>query len=147
MNISNKEYADIVAKRSPPSPKWKTIPLAFISGGIICIIGQALLNLYKNYFSPEKAGAVTSVTLILIAAVLTGLKIYDRLGKHCGAGTLIPITGFANSVVAPAVEFKPEGMILGVGAKMFVIAGPVLVYGIAISALCGLVKFLLGFLK
>ena len=143
MNITKKEYAELAKKRSPNTNKAVTMTKAFLIGGAICTVGQFFLNLYTNLgFDKNTSGALTSISLIFIAAVMTGLKLYDKLAKHGGAGTLVPITGFANAVVAPALEFKTEGYILGVGAKMFVLAGPVLVYGIAASALYGVILYL-----
>jgi stage V sporulation protein AC len=116
---------------------------AFVIGGVICTIGQAILNLYK-YFGLDQidASGSVSVTLIFVGALLTGLKIYDNIAKRAGAGSLVPITGFANSIVAPALEFKSEGFILGMSAKMFVIAGPVLVFGISASIIYGLILWI-----
>jgi stage V sporulation protein AC len=140
MNISQKDYSEMTKKYSPNTKLHKTVPKAFLIGGTICLIGQCFLDLYKYAgFSTENAGILTSVTLALISAVLTGLKVYDKIAKHGGAGTLVPITGFANSVVAPALEFRTEGFITGVGAKMFVIAGPVIVFSVAASVLCGFI--------
>ena len=132
-------------KASSPNTKLHiTLPKAFVIGGLICVVGEAFLKLYTRYGAErETAAMLTSITLIGLAALLTGFKVYDRLAKHAGAGSIVPITGFANAVVAPALEFKTEGFILGVGAKMFVIAGPVLVYGIAASVLYGLLYFIL----
>ncbi len=121
---------------------YKTIPMAFVIGGGICVIGELLLNLYQMAgMDMEQAGMLTSMSLIFLSALFTGLKLYDRLAQHAGAGTLVPITGFANSVVSPALEFKSEGYVLGLGAKMFVIAGPVLVYGISASIIYGLIYY------
>jgi len=115
---------------------------AFISGGIICTIGQLLLNLYTGMDISEKDAALwVSITLIGLSALLTALGIYEKLGKFCGAGTIVPITGFANSVVSPAVEFKKEGMVFGMAAKMFIVAGPVIVYGTLTSMLVGFVYY------
>jgi len=145
MRITNKEYGELAKKHSPNTKKAFTLTKAFLIGGAICTIGQGFFNLYTYLgMSQATSSALTSMTLIFIAAVLTGLKLYDKLAKHGGAGTLVPITGFANAVVAPALEFKTEGYILGVGAKMFTIAGPVIVYGIAASALYGILLYVLG---
>ncbi|MDD6479148.1 MAG: stage V sporulation protein AC [Oscillospiraceae bacterium] len=140
MKPSNKEYNEITKKMSPPSPKLKDSIFAFLVGGFICVIGQLFTELYTTLDLSEKAVkmAVPS-TLIAIAAILTGLKIFNRIAKFAGAGTLVPITGFANAVVSPAIEFKNEGFILGVGAKMFTIAGPVIVYGTVASAIYGVI--------
>lgn len=142
MNISNQEYGELAKRISPPSAMYKTIPMAFVIGGGICVIGELLLNLYQMAgMDMEQAGMLTSMSLIFLSALFTGLKLYDRLAQHAGAGTLVPITGFANSVVSPALEFKSEGYVLGLGAKMFVIAGPVLVYGISASIIYGLIYY------
>lgn len=143
MNISNQEYGELAKRVSPPSAMAKTIPMAFVIGGAICTLGEALLNMYAALgFTQDNAGAMTSLTLIFLSALLTGLKLYDRIAQFAGAGTLVPITGFANSVVSPALEFKSEGYVLGLGAKMFVIAGPVLVYGISASVIYGIVYYI-----
>lgn len=143
MNISNQEYGELAKRVSPPSAMIKTIPMAFVIGGTICTLGEALLNMYAALgFTQDNAGAMTSLTLIFLSALLTGLKLYDRIAQFAGAGTLVPITGFANSVVSPALEFKSEGYVLGLGAKMFVIAGPVLVYGISASVIYGIVYYI-----
>lgn len=143
MNISNQEYGELAKRVSPPSSMAKTIPMAFLIGGAICTLGEALLNMYGVLgFSQDDAGALTSMSLIFLSALLTGFKLYDRLAQHAGAGTLVPITGFANSIVSPALEFKSEGYVLGLGAKMFVIAGPVLVYGISASIVYGIIYYI-----
>jgi len=143
MNITNKEYGELAKKHSPDTRVAVTFTKAFLIGGAICAIGQGFLNLYTHLDVGERvAGGLTSMTLIFISAILTGLKLYDKLARHGGAGTLVPITGFANSVVAPALEYKTEGYIMGVGAKMFTIAGPVLVFGITASALYGVLLYL-----
>lgn len=127
-------------KASPGSTYGKNMLMAFLVGGLICATGQALANLYmQSGMEIKDARAWVSITLIGVSALLTALKVYDNIAKHAGAGTLVPITGFANSIVAPAMEFKSEGYVIGIGGKMFVIAGPVLVYGIAASILYGLV--------
>lgn len=143
MNISNQEYSELAKRRSPASAMYKTIPMAFVIGGLICCLGEGLLNMYGAFGLPEdQAGAWTSMTLIFLSALLTGLKLYDRIAQHAGAGTLVPITGFANSVVSPALDFKSEGYVLGLGAKMFVIAGPVIVYGISASIVYGIIYYI-----
>ena len=143
MNISNEEYGELAKRISPPSSMAKTIPMAFLIGGAICTLGEALLNMYGALgLSQDSAGAMTSMTLIFLSALLTGLKLYDRIAQVAGAGTLVPITGFANSVVSPALEFKSEGYVLGLGAKMFIIAGPVLVYGISASIVYGIIYYI-----
>ncbi|MDF2567162.1 MAG: Stage sporulation protein [Oscillospiraceae bacterium] len=140
MNLTTKDYEEMNKKASPNTKSYMTIPCAFIIGGIICTIGQALVNLYMYCgMQQEQASTVASVSLVFLSALLTGLKIYDNIAKVGGAGTLVPITGFANAVVAPALEFKSEGLILGLGAKMFIIAGPVIVYGVTASAIYGVI--------
>ncbi|ADL08020.1 stage V sporulation protein AC [Thermosediminibacter oceani] len=140
-----KEYQEFVKNIRPKPPYLQNIIMAFLVGGLICAIGQGILNLYVSLGleRTKEAAAATSVTLIFLGAFLTGLGIYDRIGKNAGAGSIVPITGFANSIVAPAMEFKREGYVFGVAAKMFVVAGPVLVYGITSSAIIGLIYYLL----
>ena len=139
-----KQYQSYVDKKSPNSPIFKNCICAFFVGGLICCIGQVILDICKaRGLSVELSGTVCSIVLIGITAFLTGLNLFNRIGKFAGAGSLIPITGFANSVVSPAMEYKSEGYIMGVGAKMFTVAGPVLVYGISTSILVGLVYFIL----
>ena len=143
--MTAKEYQSISASVSPKSKSYINIPMAFVVGGIICCIGQAVLNLGLSMgLEKDIASACASISLVFLSALLTGLNVYDNLAKHAGAGTLVPITGFANSMVAPAMELKTEGFILGLGAKMFSIAGPVLVYGISASIVYGLIIFLFG---
>ena len=142
MEMSNQEYSKYVGKKSKPSPIWKDMLWAFVVGGLICTAGQGLLDLYKSFGMSETAAAIAvSVTLVIAAALLTGLGIFDDIAKRAGAGTLVPITGFANAMVAPALEFKSEGLILGTGAKLFNVAGPVLVYGISASVVYGLILY------
>ena len=141
--MTEKEYDKLVKDLSPRSPLWKDCLFAFLIGGLICTIGQLILNGYTALgLEKEDAGAAASMTLVVISALLTGLSLYDNIAKHAGAGTLVPITGFANAIAAPAVEFKTEGFILGVGAKMFTIAGPVIVYGVSASVVCGFIYWL-----
>ena len=145
MEISNQEYSRLVQARVKPSPLWRDVAWAFEVGGAICVLGQALLNWYQSLgLDRDQAGTAVSVTLIFAAAVLTGLGWFDKLAKRAGAGTLVPITGFANAMVSPALEFKSEGFITGTAAKLFVVAGPVLVYGISASILYGLLLYFLG---
>lgn len=143
--MTNKEYAKLVEEQSKNSPIFKDTLMAFVFGGTICAIGQVILELLLNAgLTSTDAKTIMPIILIFIGTLLTGLKLYDKIAKIAGAGTIVPITGFANSIVAAAMEFKPEGYILGVGAKMFVIAGPVLVYGISTSVIYGLILVLLG---
>ena len=144
MSMTNQDYGKLVNERSSPSPMGKNLVWAFLVGGSICTIGQGLMNLYQNYgLDQEEAGTATSVTLIFAAALLTGLGLFDDLAKRAGAGTLVPITGFANSMVSPALEFKSEGFVTGMAAKLFTVAGQVLVFGICTSVIYGLVLCLL----
>ena len=141
--MTQKEYGALIQRISPKSPLKKDCLWAFVVGGSICTLGQLILNGYLALgLSEELAGMGMSVTLVFLSALFTGLSLYDNLAKHAGAGTMVPITGFANSVVASAIEFKTEGFILGVGAKMFTIAGPVIVYGTAASVVYGLIYWL-----
>lgn len=146
--MTEKEYGKLVKSMAPRSPIWKDCLNAFWIGGLICAIGQLILNGYTALGLDETAaGTATSMTLVAMSALLTGLSLYDNIAKFAGAGTLVPITGFANSIAAPAVEFKTEGFILGVGAKMFTIAGPVIVYGVSTSVVYGLIYWITTFLK
>lgn len=140
MAITKKEYSEMTKQKSPNSPILKNCLFAFLIGGAICAIGQGIMNLYL-YCGLDELGAssATSISLIFLGAVFTGLKVYDKLAKRAGAGTLVPITGFANSIVSPALEYKSEGYIMGMSGKMFTIAGPVLVFGISASILYGLI--------
>ena len=148
MKITNSEYERMAKKASPPSPTFKNCALAFLSGGAICTLGQVLYNLYQNAVPEEKAArAFVSITLIFLAALLTAIGVFDNIAKYTGAGTLVPITGFANAVISPAIEFKSEGFINGVGTKMFVIAGPVIVYGISASMLYGIIFYIIQVVK
>jgi len=143
MKLTKQEYADLVKQYSPPSPTYKNCLWAFLVGGGICTLGQALGNLYQ-YLGASKDNAATfvSISLVVLSALLTGLGLYDKIAKHAGAGTLVPITGFANSVVSPAVEFKAEGLITGMAVKMFTIAGPVIVYGVSAGVVYGLIYWI-----
>ena len=141
--MTEREYGKLVEDMAPKSPILKDCINAFWIGGLICAIGQLILNCYTALGLDEtNAGTATSMTLVALSALLTGLSLYDNIAKHAGAGTLVPITGFANSIAAPAVEFKTEGFILGVGAKMFTIAGPVIVYGVSASVVYGLIYWI-----
>ena len=141
--MTEKQYDALVKEMSPPSPLGKDSLLAFLVGGAICCLGQVFLNWYSSLgLDKDMAGTAASMSLVALSALFTGLSLYDDLAKHAGAGTLVHITGFANSIAAPAVEFKTEGFVLGVGAKMFTIAGPVLVYGTAASVVYGFIYWL-----
>jgi len=139
MKMTKKEYSNYVNRKSPPSPMAANLVKAFVTGGIICCIGQMIKNGYMTAgFTELNATTATSVTLIFAGVLLTVLRVYDKIAKFAGAGTLVPITGFANAVAAPALEFKSEGIVTGMSAKMFVIAGPVLVFGITASVIYGI---------
>jgi len=141
--MTEKQYEKLVGELVPRSPMWKDCLNAFWIGGLICVIGQLFMNGYQALGLEEKtAGTAVSISLIVLSALLTGLSVYDDIAKHAGAGTLVPITGFANAIAAPAVEFKTEGFILGVGAKMFTIAGPVIVYGVSASVVYGIIYWI-----
>ena len=146
MNLSKETYKKYAAARAPKSPILKNCLRAFLTGGLICTLGQGLNTLYTKACGMEKAdaGTLTACTLVLIAAVLTGLGVFDRIAKFAGAGTLVPITGFANSVVSTAIDAKSEGLILGVGAKIFSVAGPVLLYGTLAGTVYGVVYWVVG---
>ena len=142
--MTERDYGKLVNNLCPQSPMGKDCIWAFCVGGLICTVGQAFLNLYGNLgLDKDNAGTAASMTLVAISALLTGLSLYDNIAKFAGAGTLVPITGFANAIAAPAVEFKTEGFILGVGAKMFTIAGPVIVYGVSASVVYGLICWIM----
>ena len=141
--MTEKEYGKLIKEMAPRSPIGKDCLHAFWIGGLICTIGQALINGYAALgLEKQDAGTAASMTLVVLSALLTGLSLYDNIAKHAGAGTLVPITGFANSVVAPAVEFKTEGFVLGMAAKMFSIAGPVIVYGVSASVVYGVIYWI-----
>ncbi len=142
--LTEQEYEQLNKKASPNTKSYITIPSAFLIGGFICLIGQALTNFYISLgVVKDEASALTSISLIFLSALLTGLNVYDNIAKVGGAGTLVPITGFANAVVSPALEFKTEGLVLGLGAKMFIIAGPVIVYGTLASVVYGVIYYLI----
>ena len=141
--MTEKQYGKLVQELSPPSPIGKDCLWAFLVGGLICTLGQFFINWYTSLgLEKQDASTAASMTLVALSALATGLSLYDNLAKHAGAGTLVPITGFANAIAAPAVEFKTEGFILGVGAKMFTIAGPVIVYGVSASVVYGLIYWI-----
>lgn len=141
-SITPQQYNEMVKKASPNTKSWVSIPKAFLIGGLICCIGQGINNLYSaGGFDTKTAATWTSITLVFISVLLTGLGLYEKLAKHGGAGTLVPITGFANAVSSPALEFKTEGFVLGLGAKIFIISGPVILYGTAASVIYGLIYY------
>ena len=141
--MTNEEYSKLIKDISPKSPIVKNCIWAFLVGGTICCLGQLIKNGYLALgMEEESAGAAVSMTLVFLSALLTGLSVYDDIAKHAGAGTLVPITGFANAVSAPAIEFKTEGFILGVGAKIFTIAGPVILYGTVASVVYGIIYWI-----
>ena len=144
MDMSPKEYQQYVQQKAPKSPVVKDTVLAFIIGGLICVLGQAIQNGWSAAgLGQEDAGTATSCTLVLLSALLTGLNLYNKLARFVGAGTLVPITGFANAVVSPAIDFKSEGFVTGMAAKMFLVAGPVIVYGVTASVIYGIILVLL----
>lgn len=147
LNITNSEYDDLISNKANKSTLIKNIILAFIVGGFICCIGQLISNIAMSYgLDKELSSAISSISLIFIGALLTVLKLYSRIGKVAGAGSTIPITGFSNSIVSPAIEFKPEGFVFGIGANMFKVAGPVLVYGITSSVIFGLIFYIIHYI-
>lgn len=146
MKYTSQEYLDYLNKKSPDSPLWKNMLLAFLVGGIICTVGEGIGEIYKTVFGLDEEGVKTAVpiTMVFIGAFLTGINVYHKIAKYAGAGTIVPITGFANAITSPAMEFRREGLVLGLSAKMFVIAGPVLVYGISSSIALGILYYFLG---
>ncbi len=143
-SFTKDQYSKYVEEVSPKSKIFTNVLKAFLVGGIICDIGQLFINLLKNRgLDNDAVSAITSIIMIFLAALLTGLNVYDEIGKFAGAGSIVPITGFANSVVSPAMEFKSEGYVLGMGAKMFIVAGPVIVYGICTSIIAGIIHYLI----
>ncbi len=143
--MTEKEYSRLVRRMEPPSPVWKDCFHAFWVGGLICVLGQLLLDSYMAAgLEKEQAQTGMSMTLIALSALLTGLSVYDDIAKFAGAGTLVPITGFANAISAPAIEFKTEGFVLGLAAKMFTIAGPVIVYGLGAGVVYGIVYWIVS---
>lgn len=147
LNISNSEYNDLISQKAQKSPILKNIFFAFIIGGLICSLGQFIFDTSINMgISKDDASTITSICLILLGAFLTAVNLYSRLGKIAGAGSTIPITGFSNSIVAPAIEFKSEGYILGIGANMFKVAGPVLVYGTTTAVILGFIYYIFNYI-
>lgn len=145
MKLTKEEYAEMLGSQSPPSNLLLDMVWAFVVGGLICTIGQAMSEFYKSRGLDQTAvSAATAITLVFLGGLLTALHLYDKIAKKAGAGTLVPITGFSNAIVSPAMEFKSEGFVLGLGAKLFAIAGPVLVYGISASVIYGLILFFIS---
>ena len=145
MDLSPQEYQQYVKQRAQKSPLVKDVALAFVIGGLICVLGQLIQNGWAAAgLSQEDAGTATSCSLVLLSALLTGLNLYNKIARFGGAGTLVPITGFANAVVSPAIDFKSEGFITGMAAKMFLVAGPVIVFGTLASVIYGVVLMLTG---
>lgn len=145
MKLTKAEYQKMLEKRMPKSPIGHDVLWAAVVGGAICVVGQAVVNFYKGQgLDTESASAATSITMIFLGGLFTALHLYDKLAKKAGAGTIVPITGFANSVIAPAIEFKTEGLVLGTAAKMFAVAGPVVVYGVTASVIYGLILYYFG---
>jgi stage V sporulation protein AC len=143
MNITPELYGEMSKNASPKSNSKVNVPIAFAVGGLICVIGELLRMIFMNYgMEEETAGTWTSITLVGLSAILTGLGWYEKLAKHAGAGTLVPITGFSNSISSSAIEAKSEGFILGVGAKIFTIAGPVILYGCTASVIYGIIYYI-----
>ena len=144
MDMSPKDYQQYVKQKVPKSPLLKDAALAFVIGGLICVLGQAIQNGWSAAgLSEEDAGTATSCTLVLVSALLTGFNLYNKIARFGGAGTLVPITGFANAVVSPAIDFKSEGFVTGMASKMFTVAGPVIVFGTFASVIYGVVLMLL----
>ncbi len=142
--ITRENYKAYVFEKMPKSSHWKNMIWAFVIGGTICVIGQAFIYLYSLWFNAQDASVLASATLVFIAAMMTGFGVYDVIGRFAGAGSTIPITGFSNAVVSPALEFRAEGYVYGVGAKMFLVAGPVIVNGVTISVIVALLTLLFG---
>ena len=146
MKKDKQAYAQMVEKLSPKSDMAKGVWRAFVVGGLICVLGQAINDFfsYGLKWGTQSASTAPSICLIFLSSLLTGLGVYDKIGKYAGAGSIVPITGFANATVAPAMEFRREGLVMGIGAKIFALSGPVLVYGIGSSILVGLIAALMG---
>lgn len=145
MSTTGKEYDKMAKRASPNSPVFLNCLKAFLIGGTICLFGQVLNYLFTRAgFNEEYIKALTPSVIIILTAILTGIGIFDKIAKHAGAGTIVPITGFANSVVSPALEFKAEGIVLGTGAKIFTVAGPVIAYGTAAAVIYGIIAYIFG---
>lgn len=146
LNISNSEYNELISQKAQKSPIVRNVIAAFIVGGLICVLAQFINNKMLEYgMDKETSSTIASISLIFIAALLTSLNLFSRIGRFAGCGATVPITGFSNSIVAPAIEYKSEGYILGLGSNMFKVAGPVLVYGISTSVILGLVYYLFNY--
>ena len=144
MDMSKKDYQKYVQDREQKSPILKDCALAFLIGGLICVVGQAVMDGFSSLgLENVDAGTATSISLVLLSALLTGLNLYNKIARYGGAGTLVPITGFANAVVAPAIDFKSEGLVTGMATKMFTVAGPVIVFGVTASVIYGVILMLL----
>lgn len=141
MKLTPQQYDAMIQKTVPATKSRQTIPAAFLVGGLICVLGQGLTDLYKLFLDQQQASTLASVTLVFLSALTTGLGLYPKLAKFAGAGTLVPITGFSNAVTSPALEFKSEGFVLGLGAKLFTLSGPVIVYGVVTSILYGVLYY------
>jgi stage V sporulation protein AC len=145
MDLSKKEYGKFVEARAEKSPLFKDCAFAFAIGGAICVVGQVIMDFFTTMgLEKTDAGTATSISLVLLSALLTGLNLYNKLARYGGAGTLVPITGFANAVVSPAIDFKSEGYITGMAAKMFTVAGPVIVFGVTASVVYGVILMVMG---
>ena len=144
MDMSPREYQDYVKNLQKKSPLLKDMALAFVIGGAICVVGQLIQTGWLMLLPPDDASSATSISLVFLSALFTGLNLYNKLARFGGAGTLVPITGFANAVVSPAMDFRAEGLVTGMAAKMFLIAGPVIVFGTAASVVYGVILWLLG---
>lgn len=145
--LDKKEYQQLVEESAPKTKELKTLVFAFLTGGLICVIGQAFFDVYARFitsFDSTQISALTSVTMIFLGSLLTGFGVYDKIGYYAGAGSVLPITGFANSVVSPAMEYNKEGIVFGLMAKMFSIAGPVIVSGIGASVVIGVIYYIMG---
>ena len=145
MDLDKQRYQKLLEEKSPPSPLWRDCLLAFLIGGAICATGEGVSHFWQaRGLDTTDTAAATAITMVFFGALLTCLHLYEKIAKHAGAGTIVPITGFANAIVSPAMEFKSEGLVLGLGAKLFAVAGPVLVYGISASVIYGLILYLMG---
>ena len=145
MSVTPQDYDKMSKKASPPTKSQRNIPMAFLVGGLICTLGQVLTNFWLSVgLDPSAASGAASISLIFVSVTLTSLRVYDKIARYAGAGTLVPITGFANAMSSAAMEFRSEGLIPGLGAKMFTIAGPVIVYGVSASVIYGVIVWIFG---